>query len=603
MTNIGLDFGTTYSVLATPKNPDEGDYTPQPVMLYGQDTSPFYDSLALRTKDGSFSYGRQARDKITRNGTVAYKGFKLLLAEENPEILKERGFSSDVTPDNIVRGYINDLLMKYKTKYGDINRLVVGVPEIWVENSARQKCYEYLFDIVKGVADELFPKAKTDILLVSEPTCACAYYVEKYKALNDGNIFTGNILIVDYGGGTLDIALCRVEDVDGTPKVTPLKRSGAGANEEKIIGKAGFAFMEEVVRLALFTGGVSQESISSERNKGSLYSCIYQVEAAFMDLSSRDDTDENVKRFREVFDGWDDIEEKYDTHDIFATIEFMEVTEENGRIKKSVEEYDVDYGMIARAFNEKIRPVLDEKLDVIIQYMDTEGIEYGVNSDQFKIQRIGGFCNFYLVEQEINEKMKRSAVRDDKRYYGELVSSDDRTLAIAYGASLLANKQTDYGLIWQHSLGLPVRVSIGSNKTIPLWAVKEGEELAIDKVYLFKYENGNAALLQADGIKEITYQCDGKAEPISMLPRYVKLLEMKESNYYIIGVSQNRSKILSFHWWAVSDTDTASKYLKKIEEMIATGEIEMVECFGKEQCVSLTKVFNLSGDAPVALSV
>lgn len=589
MNSIGLDFGTTYSVVAVPKDAAKGNYAPRAVMLYDEDKSPFYDSLALLEADGSISYGRRARRNIVLDGTTPYKGFKLMLAETDSDVLRSRGYSAAITPEAIVKGYLEDLLMSYKARFGEIDRLVIGVPEIWEENNNERMCYERLNDIVKslGVAKE--------VLLLSEPTCACAYYIEHYKQTNGGKLFEGNILIVDYGGGTLDIALCEVEIVDGKPKVTPRCRSGAGANEEGIIGKAGFAFMEEVVRLALLAGEVPQEDIDSEKNRGSFYECVYRVEDAFKEFSTFSKDNEELKYFQETF-AVGDLKDKYDNNEVFTKISFFTEVLLKGKPKKVKDDYDVTYGMIARAFNEKIRPVLDEKLDVIIKYMDEKKIAHGVDADNFKVQMIGGFCNFYLVEKEITQKLGRAARKRDKRYKDELTSSDERTMAVAYGASLLANEQTDYGFVSQYSLGIPVRYQ---NKPDIIWAIKRGMDLITDKVYLFKLKGGNAAPLSADGIAKVIYEGSYKQEEILIAPKYAGLLRINQDDdtSYFVGMSQDRSRIISFHLWEILDVDAMSGKLAEVEDMIAASK--KIKWLKKVKEVRLSRARKLGGDDAV----
>lgn len=583
MISVGLDFGTTYSVIAAPADGAKGGLTPKAAMLYDEDWSPFYDSLALRRADGTFAFGRLARTELHHRGTTAYKGFKLLLAEEDPEILRARGYDEAARPDEVVQGYLADLLSRFRARYGEIGRLVIGVPEIWVEDSVKQKCYERLYDLADGLG------AAREVLLLSEPTCACAYYAEQYQA-RFGAGFEGHILIVDYGGGTLDIALCRVESGE-RPKVTVLRRSGAGANEEGVIGKAGFAFMEAIVRLALAAAGLSPEEIDDGQNKGALYECVYTLETVFKSLCVADSGDERGKRLQELFQSGS-LRRVYGSQEPFAALTFRHGAEINGRTVTVADDVTVTYGMVARAFQEIILPVLNEQLDRILQYMDEHGISYGFEEETFKIQLIGGFCNFCWVQDAVRKKLGRAVVGEDKRRLGELSTADERTMAVAYGACLLANEWTDYGFVSQYSLGVPARYG---GVEVPLWALRKDMELTAGRIYLFKSHGNSAALIGADGIDELIYQGDHGLERIALDRRYAGALRLDAfgAGAYIMGISQDRSKIITFHWWEVTDPAGLLGRLAGLEERLAQGE--SVPGLGPGRQRRLNQVFKLQG--------
>lgn len=587
MNSIGLDFGTTYSVIAAPADGEGGDFTPKAAMLYDEDWSPFYDSLALRRADGTFAYGRLARMELGRRGITAYKGFKLLLAEEDGAVLRARGYDGAAGPDDVARGYLADLLSRYRARYGGIDRLVIGVPEIWVEDSVKQKCYGRLYDLAAGLG------LAREVILLSEPTCACAYYVERYRE-RYGAGFEGHILIVDYGGGTLDIALCRVETAGEKPKVTVLRRSGAGANEEGVIGKAGFAFMEATVRLALAAAGLPPEESDGGDSTGALYECVYALEAVFKSLSVPDCGDERYKRLRELFQTGS-LRRACGNQEPFAVLSFRHGAEINGRSVTVADEAAVTYGMVARAFQETILPVLNEQLDLILQYMDGHGIAYGFGEEGFKIQLIGGFCNFCWVQDAVRKKLGRAVVGEDRRYAGELPTADERTMAVAYGASLLANERTEYGFVSQYSLGLPARYR---EVEVPLWAVRKDMELVTDRIYLFKSHGDSAALIGADGIDELIYEGDHGLERIALDRQYAGALRLDAGSPggYIMGISQDRSKIITFHWWEAADLAGLSGRLDTLEGRLARGE--PVPGLGPGQRRRLNQVRKLRGAAP-----
>ena len=76
---------------------------------------------------------------------------------------------------------------------------------------------------------------------------ASAFFAYNFRQMTKKN-FEGNILLVDYGGGTLDITLTNVAADDGdSVEIKVLERTGAGENEEGKVGKAGIVYMETVM--------------------------------------------------------------------------------------------------------------------------------------------------------------------------------------------------------------------------------------------------------------------------------------------------------------------------------------------------------------------
>ncbi|HAX83625.1 MAG TPA: hypothetical protein DCY15_03855, partial [Ruminococcaceae bacterium] len=249
--NIGLDFGTTYSVISRIKrlNRDENGKVIEcelEACLPSEGThSPCQDSLVLKKNDDSLEFGSLARESTGRKGSTLYKGFKMMLAETDENVLKARGYTHEYTPERIIKEFIDDILKKYMETYqidGNLDKVVIGVPEIWFKKVSTIDCRTKLENIVSSLP------YVNKVELVSEPAAACAYFVNNFKKENHYS-FKGKVLIIDYGGGTLDIALCDVQEKGEFSEVSVMERCGAGLNEEGYIGKAGVAFIEEIVKL------------------------------------------------------------------------------------------------------------------------------------------------------------------------------------------------------------------------------------------------------------------------------------------------------------------------------------------------------------------
>ena len=94
------------------------------------------------------------------------------------------------------------------------------------------------------------PNLVEEVKIISEPTNAAAFCVWNYEQQFHEPL-NGRILVVDYGGGTLDTALVNVRQQKGQMQIKPEMRSGAGENHDNKIGEAGIAFQEAVARRAI----------------------------------------------------------------------------------------------------------------------------------------------------------------------------------------------------------------------------------------------------------------------------------------------------------------------------------------------------------------
>ena len=620
--NVGLDFGTTYSVIATANNPQKDDYSPTAAkVIQGDDNTIFHDSMALRDRDGEWYYGVAARNMLKEAQISTYKGFKLLLAEAPQSLLSQPGYGDGTQPSVLVKNYIQEHLNQYIERYGAIDKLVIGVPNVWDEDGKSHACYDILYDIAEKA------KWAGEIELITEPVAAGAYYTEKYKTLNDGKAFEGKILIVDYGGGTLDIALCDSKLVDGIPIITVIKSVGAGGNETGKLGDAGLSFMEGVARLALKKAGLSDEEIDGDENKPYFDSFVIDIEKYFTQTLPK--AKNKFKTFKETFRNG--VNKRLFSN-TWCLTSFSTVTMMIGGSKRHLDDVEVQIGMVAQAFKERTEPILDKKLGEIIAYMDAEKeddgskkevIKWRIGAEHFKIQLIGGFCNFFLVENYINERLQKSSSNDaDIRYVGEL-NSEERTMAVAFGAYLRADSQVDSGINSQYSLYLPqlqlcrtlrTKYGAGADKHIPdpivrleqemrpqirersMYAFQTGMELIPNRVYLFKHKNGNPGPVIIEAVTMLIY--DGPYNPMLLMikDQFSKSLrfEVDYANGYILGISRNRSGILTFHHWKVDNPEKMGQYLDRMEDMLAAGD--PVPGLTEGPSVRLDKVLKLSGD-------
>ena len=156
------------------------------------------------SKAGDISIGNVAKSDLTKQSMDAYENFKLLLGRSFNERIKGR----NKTPSEVTRDYIRELLKLFESKYRKskkIEYIVMTVPEIWTNEKNNRITRDNLQDIFESLG-------YYDVQLVSEPAAATAYFCHAHKLdtkINPGGSdFNGDLLVIDYGGGTLDVTLC-----------------------------------------------------------------------------------------------------------------------------------------------------------------------------------------------------------------------------------------------------------------------------------------------------------------------------------------------------------------------------------------------------------
>lgn len=417
---IGLDFGTTYSVVSHLKKGADGQLIPQPVDFgEGVTSVTAMESLVVVDKQGDTYIGYEAVP-LVRRAKAVYKGFKMLLScrEEDCRELIRRGFA-DKTPETVTNTFLSELFRKVRKvnpECREIDKVVVGVPYVWTQNGADSRKFE--------VADSV--KKATDAKLVefqSEPTLACAYFVQEINKQRK-KLFDGYVLVIDYGGGTLDVTLCKAEEQKGKSQIRVCGSWGAGENTDGRIGNAGLAFMEEVADLLLAEKGI----VVKKKEEQEYQSFVKNIEVA---IKERTPYLRNcLRKERRYFTpGGERYNEEIDGISAYY----------------KGEEYYVKYRTLVEAYDNSIRPVLTRVLAEAKEDMDRLHIPYDdYERGTFKIAMIGGFCNFVLTDKQISSDtnwLRRRHLTMDTRYteLDEILIPKNRELAIANGAALTAN--------------------------------------------------------------------------------------------------------------------------------------------------------------------
>lgn len=452
MVNLGIDFGSTYTVVSRYY---ENRNTPEAISIDG--ISPYIPSVvSYNSRKNEYKYGKAAKNLTGNRNIKIYKAFKMLLNEQmTPEHLKERGYDDVNTPESIATFFLEKVLKSALTRIGHaddtIGKLVIGVPEVWGQSFGtfdgrsviRKICTS--FDFVK------------EVVVVSEPASASAFFAYNYKQQKHEN-FDGRVLLIDYGGGTLDITLTKVMSQGDKMEVKVEKRDGAGENTDREIGNAGIKYMEKVVENAILSSEDYSDVESIEYDSDFLKAVDELEEALMSDHETVEDT------FREL---------EY-TPDALEDEELMEIEYKDSYIT-------INYKQLNDTYKEIIYDVLEEKLKNLTENVNTY-------ENNFKIGIVGGFGNFYLVKKQINDMFGIST--GDERMEGIIVNQEDRERAISLGAALLANDLISIRRTADFSIGIYAYEG-RNNEIAKHYAIKYRQDLEYDTIYYAKDTNGN----------------------------------------------------------------------------------------------------------------
>ena len=518
--NLGVDFGSTYTILSRYA---ENMGQLQDISLY--EGAPFIPTVVAEGK-GKYSYGAEAKNKTGRRGFETYKAFKMLLPESNSKRLEMRGYDTDHMPAEIAKKFLDFCIQEALIRCGEkkIDKMVIGAPEVWFDNLETLDGR----NVLRNICSE-FPYVD-ELQVISEPAAASAFFAYNFKK-STGRNYDGHILLIDYGGGTLDITLTNVSLRDSSSvEIRVEARTGAGENTEGKIGSAGIRYMEQVMTQAIQESGYFEGELETD---GRFFKAVDDLENELK--TSR-------KAIKDIFDeyGLDDPDLEDEE---FTTIEYRG------------EEIEVSYGLLVRVYNEVIAPVLKEQLNRMISYMEEAGIRYD-DSDQeiFKIALVGGFGNYYLVDQQIRSTFRFSSM--DKRTKDIIEFAEDREKSISFGAALVASGVIRIRNTAPYSIGF---LGLDQDPVNADYAFRYKDDIIFDKPYYPHYKN--------DTDKPIAYYIGSTpnafvvnlgtssktAMRVYLKPKYVQQLEdmirFADERYQtaVIGFSLDVSWILSVH--------------------------------------------------------
>ncbi|EIJ43623.1 molecular chaperone [Beggiatoa alba B18LD] len=400
MATLGLDFGTTTSILAY-----QVDEKLQTFALGGASATPYISSvLSIDKVDNSLDIGQAARLNQSDDDYWVYSYFKMLLAETDATRLATRGYVQH-SPAMAAHDYIAQLLNRFRQETGiqDIENLVVTVPEIWVR-SGQHAAREQLKNI-------LVTLGFSQTHLISEPVAASAYFAYQFKR-QQGKAYQGHVLVCDYGGGTLDLSLSWIDDTH----IKVLEGTGYGHVDTQL-GSAGVAFDENVIQHLLQRIG---EAETDTKRFNKLCKAFEEQKIAQTDKLSRllEQYRRNPATNRKVFE---------------------------------IEGINVEAQDLVSVFDRLLLPELQKALANMAHLLEKQAIDTE-NAEKFHIIMVGGFSNFYLVRRAVRDFFHSKTEADERfKAYFDLT---DTALAIAKGAALLATNHFQLDLLCPINVGI-----------------------------------------------------------------------------------------------------------------------------------------------------
>lgn len=472
MKKIGIDFGTTYSSICYVDEsfqPGAGEYV-QPYKT-GQDESLIPSAVAYHIDDANANVlvGGEALDMVGDPEYQVCQHFKMLLALEGTPLLAQfiaehpdYAMYASRAPSQVAQDFFLQLLRWYQRDMAvdHVEKIVLTMPLVWT--GFDQQLHENTGNAQKLLSQALQEastkasggKQKPKVQIRSEPEAAAGYFAYLHQR-NHGTPFNGQMLVVDHGGGTLDVTLADVSNSDQGIKVASKARSGKGRPLNYALGVAGVAYDRALADLAL-------QQASRPLQGAAMSEFLFALERNKRQPAMR----ERLNAFH--------------------------ITGANGQGMR-VEGIRISPYECKQAFTSVNEQPLMEALDEVFQeYPQAE------KSPDLLVALAGGFSNLPFVEHLVRQRFGAKEDiddRSDKRF--ALNTQAARAHAIAMGAALVAAQKVTIDDKLPYEIGVFV-YHISVEKTVYEPVIAYGSEYAqLQKVIWMPYPVQGGA----DGLK------------------------------------------------------------------------------------------------------
>jgi len=532
---IGFDFGTTNSTISY-YNEESDKIESFRVRAGDADYIPTIVAYN-KSKNNEVSIGKSAKSNITNlKNFEVYEHFKLLLGKYADKVIEGK----TKTPTQVTYDFIKTFLDEYKEtqKIDKLEGIVMTVPETWFREESNRTARENIEGIYKNLG-----YSDSEFQLESEPVGAAIYFCRSYK-IKEKKEFTGYITVIDYGGGTLDVTLCKAMN-DGKIKI--LERCGYGEYNETN-GCAGVAFDEAVIeklicdkKLTLKKGGPKFIKLRNSFEEKKIIEC------------------EQITK---------DLKDYYDDPAIVEGDQIFSLD-----YNDDGETLDICCKDLDQCFNKVNAPKLKESLEQIKQYFPVHKVDSKA-PENFKVLLVGGFSNFYAVEKVVRESFNAKSGDIDKRFE-QPFEIRNRALAISMGAALIAAGEFDIEHTCTYSYGY---VRYGTNKSdelVPSYitVIEKGINIktldkpifANEKEYV-RYKGGKLRIFMDDGCPD---NAGRKAYALdeSIKELFPNVDDNDGNKWYQIGFSVSKRQIPTIHIKDKYGKETKTSLNKLIEKI------------------------------------
>lgn len=401
MSNMGYDLGTNNSTVCFYKKEND---TFQYLHFDENNLDYFPSMLTYRNEEPLPLIGFSARKRMHLKGSHYFLGREIKLnIGKNVQIRKR--FVKD-----LLRDQIGVVVGKFVEQMEQVPKhIVLTVPAKWTDDKSNGKEIAMLQEVFL----ELGFDVENQIQFESEPIAAAAYFV--HEMLQDK--FQGYFLVLDYGGGTLDVTLCGIEQNN---RISIVYKDGRVSEDE--IGCAGEAFDIELSKALIKENEIEvplddeEEPIITSKVFLKLQRCVEEWKITL--------SNQTTKVLEQYYGAPLEQKEKW-----LNEIAFSVCTSDD-------EEYPVSVRMIIEAFEKVNYKALQGVLSDTLNYCARADIDISSGSN-FRVILTGGFSNLYCVDATLYEAFQVSPHCLDERF-SQMVDRNSRHTAIAHGAAIIA---------------------------------------------------------------------------------------------------------------------------------------------------------------------
>lgn len=412
---IGIDFGTTNTSVAYMRyNNRVSDFMPETFDLDRRDT---IRSSITYMDENRFWIGEDASNFSYKYPNRYIDSLKRQVIQDT---LRNKKFGNKTEVD-ILSDYFSKIMEKIKLQipYGSmVDGVAIGIP---VGFKDRHKDL-YLRALVKAGIYESYEIANEKTLFISEPIAAVLNY---NLSLNDDK----KILVFDFGGGTLDLAIMDMKNIRRSNEISP----------HDVISKKGkFNLGGNDFDMAIL------ENIVIEK---------YGMRKLKKDLG--------ISKFRDIWTVQEGIElmtQIRDAKEYLSRYEFSTIAFEKGNLSMKLVITREEYELAISPYLNNIRNLINECL-----------LDAGLGANDIDIVVLSGGSSLTPAVQELlGEIFGSRKLKVD----GDAMTSIARGLALR-GYDSDANRYND---ILEHNYGVKMKDEYGKNVSIE-YVLKKGEKI------------------------------------------------------------------------------------------------------------------------------